>query len=364
MEPDAVAHQHSPHARTPCVACHIGPGSEAFLAAKLNGLRQVYDVVFDRVPRPIPVPIHNLRPATETCQVCHWPEQYYTPQYRRFVHFQSDEANTRWEVHLRLMTGGGGPHLGGAGGIHAHHSGVNKTIEYVAADRERNDIPWLRVTDRESGLVTEYLASGASRPDDAIAGGAVRPMDCIDCHNRPAHRYLDPDQSLNLHMMLDKIDPSLPSIKKIGLQVLSAHYETTEQAVAAIADGVRAFYGAEHPEILDRRAPDVNAAVHHLQTIYRRNFFPRMKVRWDTYPDHSGHLATPGCFRCHDGGHEAASGEVVTNDCRTCHAIVAQGTAEEMAHATDEAGLDFVHPGDVGDAWQGMACTDCHGGGA
>jgi len=363
MEPEAVAHRTSPHARTGCVACHIGPGSEAFVEAKVNGLRQVYEVLFDKVPRPIPVPIRNLRPATETCQVCHWPEQNYTPQYRRFVHFLSDDANTRWEVHLRLNTSGGGPHVGGAGGIHAHHSGVNKKIEYVAVDRERDDIPWLRVTDRESGLVTEYLASGASRPDDAIAHDEARTMDCIDCHNRPAHRYNEPGDSMDSYMALGKIDPTLPSIKKVGVELLSAaDYQTTAEASRKILEGVQAYYRTEHPEVLEKRAPAVNAAIHHLQTIYHRNFFPRMKVRWDTYPDHSAHLITPGCFRCHDGNHKSASGEVVPNDCRTCHVIVAQGNAGELEHATDDAGLEFSHPGDVGDAWQGMACTDCHGG--
>lgn len=361
MEPEAVAHRTSPHAQIGCVACHVGPGSEAFVEAKLSGLRQVYDVLFDRVPRPIPVPIDNLRPATDTCQVCHWPEQYYTPQYRRFVHFLSDDANTRWEVHLRLMTGGGGPHLGGAGGIHAHHSGVNKTIEYVAADRERNDIPWLRVTDRESGLVTEYLADGAERPEGAIAGGQVRTMDCIDCHNRPAHRYADPDVAMNVRMALGQIDPSLPSVKKVGLELLSADYETADEAVAKIAEGVRAYYREEHPEVFAARQADVNAAIYHLEAIYRHNFFPRMRVRWDTYPDHSGHLTTPGCFRCHDGNHASAAGDVVTNDCRTCHVILAQGTAGALRQSSDEVGLDFEHPGDVGDTWQGMACPDCHG---
>jgi nitrate/TMAO reductase-like tetraheme cytochrome c subunit len=362
MEPEAVAHQASPHARTACVACHVGRGSEAFVQAKVNGLYQVYAVLFDKVPKPIPVPIENLRPATETCQTCHWPEQYYVPQYRRFVHFLADETNTRWEVHLRLATGGGGPHLGGAGGIHAHHSGVNKRIEYVAADRERTDIPWLRVTDVESGLVTEYLADGAARPDDAIARGAIRAMDCIDCHNRPAHRYNDPDLSMNVLMALGKIDPSLPSIKKVGLELLKADYETTEEATGKIAEGLRAHYRDEHPDLAAKRASDVDAAAYQLQSIYRGNFFPRMKVRWDTYPDHSGHLTSPGCFRCHDGGHVSEGGEALSNDCRTCHAIVAQGNADALEYATDVAGLEFAHPGDVGDAWQGMACADCHGG--
>jgi nitrate/TMAO reductase-like tetraheme cytochrome c subunit len=361
MEPEAVAHQGSPHARTSCVACHVGPGSDAFIQAKVSGLRQVYEVLFDKVPKPIPVPIENLRPATETCQTCHWPEQYYVPQYRRFVHFMSDEKNTRWEIHLRLMTGGGGPHLAGGGGIHAHHSGVNKRIEYFATDRERNDIPWLRVTDRESGLVTEYLAKGASRPEEAIAGGTIRTMDCIDCHNRPAHRYEDPDLSMNVLMAVGTIDPSLPDIKKVGLEVLKADYETTPEAIAKIADEVQAHYRTERPDVLATRNADLSAAIGQLQDIYRRNFFPRMKVRWDTYPDHSAHLTSPGCFRCHDGAHVSEANETLTNDCRTCHAIVAQGNADTLEHATDVKGLDFAHPGDIGDAWQGMACADCHG---
>lgn len=360
MEPEAVAHQHSPHARTSCVECHVGPGSEAFVAAKVNGLRQVHSVLLGEVPTPIPVPITNLRPATETCQGCHWPEQYFAPQYRRFIHFGEDEENSRWEVHLRLQTGGGGPSLPGALGIHAHHSGVNKKIEYVAADRERTEIPWVRVTDRISNLVTEYLAEGAERPDEAVESGAVRNMDCIDCHNRPAHRYNSPDSSINVALVLRTISPTLPSIKKIGLEVLTADYETTEEATGRIASDVKAFYAAEYPDVAEERANDIAAAIHWLKTIYERNFFPRMKVRWDTYPDHSGHMDSPGCFRCHAGSHVDAAGETLTSDCRTCHTILAQGPADLMEHATDLDGLDFAHPGEIGDLWQVMTCPDCH----
>jgi len=361
MEPEAVAHQHSPHARTTCVACHVGPGSEAFVEAKLNGLHQVYAVAFDRVPTPIPVPIDNLRPATKTCQACHWPEQAFVPQYRRFVHFGEDEANSRWEINLRILTGGGGPSLTGAYGIHAHHSGVNKRIEYVAADRSRTEIPWVRVTDRVSGLVTEYLAGGAERPDEVIAQGHVRGMDCLDCHNRPAHRYNAPDLSMDIAMALGAISPRLPSIKKVGLEALKADYESTEEALDRIATRVQDFYAAEHPRIAAAHSADIGAAVYQLQTIYRRNFFPRMKVRWDTYPDHSGHMDSPGCFRCHDGGHIDAAGESISSDCRACHSIVAQGPAGAMRYATDIEGLDFEHPADVGEVWRSMPCSSCHG---
>jgi hypothetical protein len=55
------------------------------------------------------------------------------------------------------------------------------------------------------------------------------------------------------------------------------------------------------------------------------------------------------------------AGDALTNDCRTCHAIVAQGPAGQLQYADDVEGLDFEHPGDLGDVWQAMACPDCHG---
>jgi len=363
MEPEAVAHQHSPHAETTCVACHVGPGGQAFIRSKVSGLHQVYSVLTDTVPRPIPVPVQNLRPARETCQGCHWPQQYFVPQYRRLVHFLGDETNTPWEIHLRVLTGGGGPSLAGARGIHAHHSGVLNTIEYVPSDPARSEIPWVRVTDAASGLVTEYLAEGATRPDEATVAQSARVMDCIDCHNRPAHRYHPPGEEVDQAMALGTIDPTLPAIKATSVKLLSAEYATSDEAVAAITAGLESFYRTEHPEVMTSRADDVSAASHELGRIYRRNFFPLMKVRWDTYPDHRSHITSPGCFRCHDGRHATPAGDPLTNDCRTCHIIVAQGSPAALAWASGPEGLEFEHPGDTGDLWQSMACTDCHASG-
>jgi hypothetical protein len=46
-----------------------------------------------------------------------------------------------------------------------------------------------------------------------------------------------------------------------------------------------------------------------------------MKVTWGTYPDHLGHVDSPGCFRCHDDQHKSRDGKVITQDCEVCHAI-------------------------------------------
>ena len=41
MEPEMVTYSHSPHAKVSCVECHIGPGAEWFVRAKLSGSYQV-----------------------------------------------------------------------------------------------------------------------------------------------------------------------------------------------------------------------------------------------------------------------------------------------------------------------------------
>jgi hypothetical protein len=48
-----------------------------------------------------------------------------------------------------------------------------------------------------------------------------------------------------------------------------------------------------------------------------------MKVGWGTHPDNLGHNDYPGCFRCHDGSHNAKDGKNITNDCAMCHNLVA-----------------------------------------
>ncbi|MGA3116835.1 MAG: NapC/NirT family cytochrome c, partial [Syntrophobacteraceae bacterium] len=66
MKPEYIAYKSSPHARVRCTECHIGPGASWFVRSKISGLYQVYAVVTDIYPRPIPTPVQTLRPAQET----------------------------------------------------------------------------------------------------------------------------------------------------------------------------------------------------------------------------------------------------------------------------------------------------------
>ena len=76
MQPEFTAYQNSPHSHVECVKCHIGPGAGWFVKSKLSGVGQVFAVTFNTYPKPIPTPVHNLRPARETCEACHWPQKY------------------------------------------------------------------------------------------------------------------------------------------------------------------------------------------------------------------------------------------------------------------------------------------------
>src|ERR1051326_286304 len=114
-EPQYVAYHFSPHARVECTACHIGPGAKSFVAAKFNGLHQVYATMLGKVDRPIDG--HNkIHIDQHTCEQCHWPARFAGNLDRTFTHFLDDTTNTPYSVRLLLKVRGGDPTPGPVGG--------------------------------------------------------------------------------------------------------------------------------------------------------------------------------------------------------------------------------------------------------
>src|SRR5579864_3256024 len=107
MQPEFTAYQGSPHSRVECVKCHIGPGAGWFVRSKLSGVGQLFAVAFNTYPRPIPTPVHNLRPARETCETCHWPQVFGGDRLKVIPKFADDETNTASKTVLFLHIGGG-----------------------------------------------------------------------------------------------------------------------------------------------------------------------------------------------------------------------------------------------------------------
>ncbi len=357
MTPEFTAYQQSPHARVACVQCHIGPGASWFVKSKLSGAYQVYATIADTYPRPIPVPIENLRPAQQTCEQCHWPRKFYGAAERVIHHYLSDEKNSPWTIRMLLKIGGGDPTFGPVGGIHWHMNIANK-IEYIASDEKRQVIPWVRVTDA-NGKTTVYQSKENPLKPEQVAAAHPRVMDCIDCHNRPTHIFNSPAGAVDLAISTGRIDEKIPFIKKESIAALTKNYQTTGQALRGIAATLTTYYRAQQQAFAKANPSALEQAIAEVQTIYTHNFFPAMKVNWSVYADNIGHKEFPGCFRCHDGMHADRNGRTITNDCQTCHTIIAQGPGENLPSTS----LEFKHPVDIGDAWKQMQCTVCHSGG-
>jgi len=101
MEPEFVAYQNSAHARVTCAECHVGSGAQWYVRSKISGLYQVYAVLRDIYPRPIPTPIESLRPAPDTCEQCHWPRHFFGARLKTFTHYPSDGGEEPWAHEYR-----------------------------------------------------------------------------------------------------------------------------------------------------------------------------------------------------------------------------------------------------------------------
>ena len=325
MQPEYIAYLNSPHARVGCVECHIGPGAPWFVRSKLSGSWQVISVNFNLYPRPIPTPIESLRPSRETCEQCHWPLKFHGDKLVVKSQYEEDESNSLSKTVLLMHTGGIDRLTGKPQGNHGVHLQPGASIEYVATDHQRLEIPYVRYQ-QSSGEVIEYVSDVADKPLEALRAMPQRQMDCMDCHNRPTHTYEMPGPAINTAMAAGMIDPSLPYVKKKGMELLQEKYGSHEEAVGRIQAGLREFYQKEYLELFSSPNLTVEQAADALVEIYSRNVFPPMNISWGTYQNNLGHEAFPGCFRCHGGLHNTADGaRSIPSDCDTCHNLLAVG---------------------------------------
>ena len=310
-------------------------------------MRQLYHATIGDFQKPIQLHDRNKRPTQETCENCHWRENYVGTVEKTFTSFLADEENTPWTIRMELNVGGGDPVNGAVEGVHWHKDLANR-VEFITEDNGAT-IPWMRSTTAD-GKVTEFRIPDFTRDP---AAHEINTMDCMDCHNRPAHQFSSPNDAVDLAMKNGRIDPTMPWAKMKSVEALEQTYTDREQAKTKIAEYLR----AEYPD--DKR---VDRLIAEVQSIYQLNFFPEMDTNWKSYPDHLSHKDWAGCFRCHDGNHMAADGETTlrANDCNSCHTILAQGSTAEELEKLDAKGYDFLH---VDFEYSDFDCADCHTGG-
>jgi hypothetical protein len=331
MDPELKAHAISPHRELACAECHVEPGLEGWVRAKLNGTRQLVQLVTGTFPTPIPPPGHgDLPPSDQTCRRCHEVDSLVKEggpvKMVLATRFEEDEQNTRESVALLLRPAG----LGGESATRGAHWHIDSDVEYSSTDRRSQTIQVVTVTDR-LGTTTTYVAASkvtlAARVqpdiDRLLAASPLVRMDCIDCHNRIGHRVPSVADAVDDAMDLGTIDPSLPYIKREAMARLSADYPSIDAADAAI-DELSAFYTSKYPLVAYGKPVTIQRAVDELKQIYNLVATPAMRVSASTYPDNLGHQNSPGCFRCHDGGHfkvvnGALTNEAIPSSCATCH---------------------------------------------
>src|SRR6185295_186838 len=105
-------------------------------------------------------------------------------------------------------------------------------ITFIATDKERQTIPFVKVTDAQ-GKVREFVTEGTTPAQ--LAQGEQRTMDCIDCHNVVAHRISPTaERAVDEAMAVGKIARTLPFVRREAVRLLKADYPDQDAGAKAI----------------------------------------------------------------------------------------------------------------------------------
>ncbi len=375
MEPELAAHAAGPHREVTCGECHVEPGVDGWIKAKLNGTRQLAELVLGTYPTPIPPPDHAALPsAQDTCMHCHNVERTALATLKTRTQFTEDEANTRQFVGLMIRPGSGDV-FDVDRSVHWH---VLREVTYRTPDEDASSIDYVTAVGID-GTVRAFIAQGEIQVADDVgpdiaritASEAERTMTCYDCHNRVGHGITNPRKELDHDLATGVIDASLPYVKREGMRILWGDYPD-EAAADRAADAIATFYARFYPEVAARQSAEIADAIARIKVLYRLSATPEMRVTAATYPDHLGHTDYPGCFRCHDGGHflvenGVATKEAIPSTCDTCHTFpqlgpeVASLPLGEPPETHDDALFVFNHRDIVTDLDPGtQSCGECH----
>ena len=366
--PEYFAQETSPHANVECGECHIGPGLTPKVTAKMYGAAELVMYLANTYERPIEAPVERLRPAREICEQCHWRGKPSPARELAVSSFASDETNseTRTQLALRITELDSDGQAASSPAIHWH---VDHPVQFVTLDAERQVIPWAAV--QEGDRLVEFQAVNIRISADELAQLPRHEMDCLDCHNRIGHSFGKPERELDKAMALGLVDRSLPYVKREGLRLLSGEYASQEAGVLAM-EALKDFYRTQYPSVYASGQVAVEQAAAELQEIFSRTVFPEMNVTWQAYADNSGHVDSPGCFRCHDDKHVSDQGQTIPLNCTLCHSapVVTQGgdaegwdrgitfrtRADEKPEAHSESSFVWGHRVAADDS-----CVECHG---
>ncbi len=338
MNPEWTTYQVSPHARVKCVECHVGEGVDALVNSKLNGAYQMLSITLNLYEKPIPTPVHQLRPARETCEKCHWPSKFYGTRLKTITSYEHDSLSSAKYTTLAMKIDS--QRGDSRSGIHWHIDSTNE-IRYASVDDERREMIWVDVK-MPDGSYERYANKSFTGVKPSEHDGRV--MDCVDCHNRATHIYEYPENAVNKSMLAGEIRKELPFAARQALAAISGDYPDKETGLTGVDDSFRWFYKTRYPELLAKRSEDIDRAIEALQEIYSTNIHPGMNIAWGSYPNFIGHKNNQGCFRCHNNKLVSEDGEHIPYDCTLCHSILAYDSSRPFEYLSqpDTSSTDYM----------------------
>jgi nitrate/TMAO reductase-like tetraheme cytochrome c subunit len=360
MPPEYTSYQVSPHARIACVDCHIGRGFIATrISRKAGDLKHVYKMAFHAYEFPLEA--EELRPARETCELCHNPEKFSDDSLRVIRHYGNDTANTPQDIYLSLKTGGGSQRQGLGKGIHWH---IENPIYYLPTDSTEQTIPYVKYQ-ASDGTVKEYIDIESGIDPASIQQDQLKEMDCITCHNRITHLVATPEDTVDKLIETGQISSDIPDVRRQAVTLYSGIFDTTEMGLNSIA-GLEGYYQTYYPEYYAGNQAKISQAIKALQEAYSTSVYPEQNSDWSSHPNNIGHKNSPGCFRCHDGKHLDSENKAIRLECNLCHSIPAVASADETITQL-EINRGSEPQSHLNESWMSMhhlvydeTCKNCH----
>ena len=363
---EIAAHKQGAHARVNCVECHMGRNSTLHLMAlKPTHAKELWGMI---VGYERPITSGTLRPSREACESCHYPAVEHHDSVAVKVQYGTDPQSSESRTKIVLHTGMDAVRSGYTKGIHWH---IQNEVRFVSPDPQRRDIPWVEVVKADGTKVT-YTDAETKLTAEQIAALPARPMACYDCHNEVGHPFTNPATTVDEAIRTGKIDRKLPDTKARAVALIDKLPEITGETKAreAKVDALLAEASGKAATAAEFKPAEqkFNTA---MREILLAASFREKGFSWKSFPNHTGHADTAGCFRCHDGKHFNDKGEVIRLQCTLCHALpevtrenakgsvaslVPEKAGEKQPESHQRANFMRTHADDVA-----PECEACHG---
>jgi len=363
---EIAAHKQGAHARVNCVECHMGRNSTLHLMAlKPTHAKELWGMI---VGYERPITSGTLRPSREACESCHYPAVEHHDSVAVKVQYGTDPQSSESRTKIVLHTGMDAVRSGYTKGIHWH---IQNEVRFVSPDPQRRDIPWVEVVKPDGTKVT-YTDAETKLTAEQIAALPARAMACYDCHNEVGHPFTNPATTVDEAIRTGKIDRKLPDTKARAVALIDKLPEITGETKAreAKVDALLAEASGKAATAAEFKPAEqkFNTA---MREILLAASFREKGFSWKSFPNHTGHADTAGCFRCHDGKHFNDKGEVIRLQCTLCHALpevtrenakgsvaslLPEKAGEKQPESHQRANFMRTHADDVA-----PECEACHG---